>query len=68
MHWYHPLGAWLEEHNVLPLQLFTKQLQLSALLNGISVMIRYRTHTLLLTTPELRYSELHRLAMVSEVY
>ena len=40
------------EQNALPSQPFTKQLWLSALLNGTSVMTINQTHTLLLTTPD----------------
>ena len=41
---------------------FTKQLWLSALLKGTSVLTGYQTNTLLLTTPELGFGELDRSA------
>ena len=54
---YHPLGARLVQQNRLNSKLFTKQLWLSAF--DKSVMTRYRTHTLLLTTPEFGSSNLN---------
>ena len=62
----HPLGDWLVEQTTIPSHLFTQQLWLRALIKGSRGLNWIRTHTLLLTTPELGSSELDHSATTRE--